>query len=345
MPFNDLTDPTAAARAWAVEWIEETTGRDLSRDLDGEARATRTFEVYTSSPTVPADTVRKFDQLVTPFPVGTPGAEFNGNQYRRVPRPGDKYVELNHLWTDPRISDHVVCVDVQVRQDGDDPRKWFVTAQYAGVDDPLAQPHDVEWDTVPYQEALLEEVEALPPNPAPRPILNSAKDPFAEGVAADADRYTCTIVKNVLNWSPVEFEPYQNSVNAESVFTAQHPPGFPAGTAKLKVKAKRIRRSGNTDFYWRVTATVEIDKRGWDARARDAGFMYLPGGVLADKRPVAMHPRFVGKQPPATAQLLNPDGDLADPADPIPAPLQFRRYKRKSWGPLSWLINYSGPVA
>jgi hypothetical protein len=339
MPFDDLTDPAAASRAWAVEWLEETTGRDMSRDLDGDAKATRTFEVYTSSPTVPADTVRKFDQLVTPFPVGTPGAEFNGNPYRRVPRPGDKYVELNHAWSDPRISDHVVCVDVQVRQDGDDPRKWSVAAQYAGTDDPLAQPHDVDWDEVPYQEALLEEVEALPPNTAPRPILNSAKDPFAEGVMTDADRYTVTIVKNVVNYNPVEYKSYQNSVNSESVFASQHPPGIPAGNAKIKIKAKRVRRSSNTDFHWRVTAVVEIDDRGWDARVRDAGYSYIDPGTL-QKKMMREHPHFVRWGAPTTPQLLKPNGDLALPTDPIPAPLAFRRYKRKSWGPLAWLLNY-----
>ncbi|HYH66389.1 MAG TPA: hypothetical protein VD866_16975 [Urbifossiella sp.] len=341
MPSNDLTDPAAASRAWAVEHFEETTGRDLSRDLDGEAKATRTFEVYTSSPTVPADTVRKFDQLVTPFPAGTPGAEFNGNQYRRVPRPGDKYVELNHAWSDARVSDHVVCVDVQVRQDAADPRKWSVSAQYAGTDDPLAQPHEVDWDEVPYQEALLEEVEALPPNELPRPIVNGAGDLFAEGVMTDADRLTVTIVKNVLNYSPVEMRQYRNTTNAESVFASQHPPGFPAGQAKLKIKAKRMRRSGNTDFYWRVTAVVEIDERGWDARVRDVGWHYLDP-ESGQKRSIAMHPRYFvgGAHPPATPQPLGPEGTLLDPDDPLPPPLQFRRYKRKSWGALAWLLNY-----
>jgi hypothetical protein len=339
MPSNDLTDPAAAARAWAVEWFEETTGRDLSRDLDGEARATRTFEAYTSSPTTPADTVRKFDQLVTPFAAGTPGAEFNGNQYRRVPRPGDKYVELNHLWSDPRINDHVVCVDAQVRQDGDDPRKWLVVAQYAGTDDPLAQPHDVEWDTVPYQEALLEEVEALPPNELPRPIVNGAGDPFAEGVMTDADRYTVTIVKNVINFNALETQKYHNSVNAETVFATQHPPGFPAGTAKIKIKAKRIRRSGNTDFYWRVTAVVEMDERGWDARVRDVGWHYLDPET-GSKRKLDQHPRYAGWGPPAAPQPLGAEGTLLDPSEPLPPPLEFRRHKRKSWGPLAWLLNY-----
>ena len=62
-----------------------------------------------------------------------------------------------------------------------------------------------------------------------RPILNSAKDPFAEGVMTDADRYTCTIVKNVVSYNPVGMRPYQNSVNSErSARIGAHDPAISA---------------------------------------------------------------------------------------------------------------------
>ncbi len=323
----------------AVVYFEETTQRDQNRTLDGEQRMTRTFLAYTSEPLVGSTTVSAFDQVKTPFPPGVQGFEYNGNPTRKVPQPGDKYVELDADWNVVHTNPFVVCVDTEVQADGDDPQKWAITCQYAGVSDPLAQPHDVEWDTVPYQEAKLQEVEAMPGQPGPRPVLNSAGDPFESGVMADADRHTCVIVKNVLRYDPVAADGYQNSVNLTQVFAAQHPPGFDPGTAKIKLKAKRIRRSGNTDFYWRVTAVVEIDKRGWDARVRDAGFNYIDR--VKGKQPVAMHPRFVGKAPPATAQLLvAPGGDLADPAGAVPAPLTFRTCKRKSWADLTPILNY-----
>lgn len=323
-----------------VVYFEETTRRDQARTLDGEQRMVRTFVAYTSSPLVASTTVAAFDQTLAPFPAGYPGAQWNGKPERRVPRPGDRYVELDADWNKVHENEHVVCAEVHVEADADDPQKWHVTAQYAGVSDPVAEPHDVEWDEVPYQEAILVEAEALPPNPAPRAILNSAKDPFAEGVMRDKDRSTVTIVKNVISYDPVATRPYQNSTNAETVFAAQHPPGFPPGTAKIKIKAKRIRRSHNRDFYWRVTGVVEIDEQGWDARVRDAGFNYLPGGDAAAKQPIRSHPRFAAWGGPSTAQLLKPDGDLADPDQPVPDPLTFRRYKRKSWGPLNYLLNF-----
>lgn len=324
-----------------VLWFEETTDREQNRTLDGSRRMQRTFQAMTSHPLVGTTTVLLFNQLVTPFEPPDPGAAFNGNPNRRTPRPGDKYVELDDRWNVVHQLDHVVCVDVQVRQsDPDNLRNYTIVANYAGEDDPLAQPHEVDWETVPYQEALLEEVDEDPPFAAARPALNSALDPFAEGVLKDGDRYQVTIVKNVISFDPVACRPYQNSLNANTYLAAQHPPGFAPGTCKVKFKARRVRRSSNTDFYWRVTAVVEIDERGWDARVRDAGFNYLQGGDVTQKRPIALHPRFVGRPVPTTPQLLKPDGDLADPADPVPDPLEFRRYKRKSWTAVGYVLEY-----
>lgn len=324
-----------------VLWFEEVTDREQNRNIDGNRRMTRAFQLMTSHPLVGSTTVALFDQLVTPFEPPDPGAAFNGNPQRRVPRPGDKYVELDDRWNVIYTANHVVCVGVRVYQtDADNLRNWMAVAEYVGEDDPLAQPHEVDWETVPYQEALLVEVDEDPPFAAARPVLNSAKDPFREGVLTDGDRDQVTIVKNVINYDPVAAKQYQNSINANTYLAARHPPGYPPGTCKVKLKARRVRRSSNTDFYWRVTAVVEIDLRGWDARVRDAGFNYLPGGVAAQKTPIALHPRFVGRPAPSTEQLLKPDGDLADPADPVPDPLTFRKHKRKSWTALGFVLEY-----
>jgi hypothetical protein len=322
----------------AVWWFEEVTDRSQARTLDGEQRMTRAFQVLTSHPLVGSTTVAAFDQIRTPFPVGCPGFEFNGKPQRRVPQPGDWYVELDRDWNVVHTNRHVVCVDVRAAQTNpENLQEWTVTAEYAGVSDPVAQPASVDFTCTPYQVAQIVEVETVPPNAEPRPILNSAKDPFVEGVFADRNRFTISIQRSVLTWNPIQLADYQNSVNAVTFLAAQHPPGFEPGTCKISIAAVRVRRGGNRDFYWRVNASVEINLDGWDARVRDAGFNYL--APFLGKLPISFHPKWVGKPAPATPQLLTPDGDLADPADPIPAPLTFRVYKRKDWTPLTFL-NY-----
>jgi hypothetical protein len=324
-----------------VTHFAEVSGRDESINLDTEQRATRTFEAYTDAPLDDSTTVRLFDQSnpANFFPPGTPGAGFNGNPQRRVPKPGDKFVVLDAGWSVVATNDHVVCVEVRVDQnDASDPQKWVIVCQYAGVSDPVAQPAEVDWDPVPYQIAILTEADAPPSFAAARPILNAAGDPFAEGVMTDKDRYTLTITRNVVSFRMRDYLSYQNTTNLNTYLGDQEPPGYAQGTAKLKLKARRVRRSSNTDFYWRVTATVEIDPDGWDAKVRDAGYNYINPDWGKDS--IAMHPRFIGRGQPATPQLLKPDGTLALPTEPVPAPLRFRRFTPKDWTPLNWLLNY-----
>lgn len=324
-----------------VCWFEEVTDRSQDFNLDGNQRMTRTFQVMTSHPLVGSTTVALFDQLKTPFEPPDPGARWNGKPQRRVPQPGDKYVELDANWNVVHTNDHVVCVGSRVFQsDPENLRNWTVVAEYAGETDPVAQPHDVKWGHVPYQAHLLTEVEALPPNEAPRPILNTAGDPFQEGAIYDADRFEVAIVKNVISFNPVAAKEYHNTVNDATVLAAQHPPGFPAGTCKIKLSAERIRRSSNTDFYWQVVAMIEINPDGWDLKVRNAGYEYLPGGVKAKKQNISLHPRYFARPSPMSPQLLKPNGDLALPEEPIPDPLVFRRYRRKDWTELGFLLNY-----
>ncbi len=323
----------------AVYWFEETTERAANRTLDSEQKGTRTFQVLTDHPLTSSIIVIQFDQTTTPFFVGSPGSEFNGKINRRVPRPGDPYVELDELWNVIHTNQFVVCINVTVRQSNpENLREWTVTAEYSGVNDPVLQPAEVSWGQTPYQEAGLAEPEDTTGPYTNRPYLNSAKDPFAEGVIKDKDRQVVTISKNVIEYNPIEAAKYQNTLNLTTVFAAQHPPGFPEGTCKIKLTAVRMRRGNNSSFYWKVTAVIEVNEEGWDAKLRDAGFNYIDS--LGKKRPISQHPRFIAVGAPATAQLLKPNGDLADPAADVPDPLEFRRYVHKDWAALAYLLNY-----
>lgn len=318
----------------AVLHFEEVTGRDHARTLQGEQRTTRVFQVITSSPLVGSTTVIAFDQQRTPFPPPMVGSEFNGKPQRRVPQAGDWYVELDANWNVVQSTPHVVCVDVRAEQrNADDLTDWLVTASYAGVDDPLAEPAEVSVVKVPYQKSLTEDVIG-------RPVNNSAGDPFEAGILVDRTRFKLVITRNVLTYNAWDWEPYQDSVNQFTVVMPKMPPGVPAGCGKLTTEAERVRRSGNADFYWKLKAEIDVNTRklpsgayeGWKVRLRDCGYREL---IAGNPRPII----FKGGTTPSTPVPLDGLGTRLDPGhDPVTLP--FDGYEKKDWGPLGigvWL--------
>ena len=227
----------------AVWHFEEITDRTHARTLQGEQRMTRVFQVITSSPLVGSTTVIAFDQIRTPFPPPMVGSEFNGKPQRRVPQAGDWYVELDAQWNVVHSNPHVVCVDVRAEQTNpDDLTVWTVTANYAGEDDPLAEPADVDVVRVPYQKALLEDLDG-------KAVRNSAGDPFEAGLLVDRHRFKLVIQKNILSYNPFVWETYQDSVNQFALVIPKLPPGIPAGKGKLTHEATRMRRSIPSSWF------------------------------------------------------------------------------------------------
>lgn len=305
----------------SVVYFKEITGRDGHKDVDTNKRYRRTWVVRTSNPVDGANIV-----------LAAPG----------VPAFNDPYQYTDDVTVpSATITDYnAVCVDIRASQDNpDDPQDWRVFAEYVGVEDPLAQPAEVEISPTRYQKALVKDLT----KPTPKNVVNSAGDPFESGIVVDRTRFTITISKAVVDFNPRSFAEYQDSVNQETFLAAVHPPGFPAGTCKLTVGAKRMRRAGSKSFYWIRTAVIEVDLEGWKVKVRDAGLnelVYDAGGTtVVNKKRI-----WVGK--PATEatspQLLNPNGTYVGPlapGAPVPAPLEFVGYESKSWIPLG--LEYS----
>lgn len=292
----------------AVVLINEITGRDGSRDVDTNRRYRRTWLMRTS---VPDDGV---DVVLAASPVA------RNDPYEYVNTSG----EVPTTVKDPLM----VCIDVRASQDNaNDPRDWRLTAEYVGIDDPLAQPAEVEYNPTRYQKSLVVDLDG-------KPVVNAANDPFETGITVDRTRFTLTISKPVLDWDPVAALEFQDSVNQETFVPTVGKPGFPAKTCKLTWGAKRVRRAGNT-FYWLRTSVIDIDLEGWNVKLRNAGLnelVYDPAGeIVINKKRI-----WVGK--PATEatspQLLTPNGTYIGPlapGSPLPAPLEFRGYNLKSW--------------
>lgn len=284
-----------------VAFIKEITGRDGSKDSDSNKRYRRTWVVRADTPQDGASVVLAAAEL---------------------PKFNDTYTYLDDsnplvpvVVTDPAA----VVVDVQAVQDNiNDPLDWRVIVQYAGVEDPAAQPAEVEYSPTRYQKAILEDVNGVP-------VMNAAGDYFEGGITVDRTRFTLTIVKAVLTWNPVAALAYEDSLNQTPFLALTHPPGFAPGTCKLTWGAKRVRRAGTTSFYWLRTAVIDIDRDGWKVPVRNTGFR--------EKDPVTGERKAIQNRgvPVPAPVLLADDGTRLPDGDPIPDPFLFDGYVTKDW--------------
>lgn len=293
----------------SVVAFTETTSRDGSQDVDSNKRYRRTFQVLTGTPQDGAAVVLA---------------------YAEIPNFNDAYAYTDD--TVPEfpvlvIDGDAVVVQVEVSQDDDNLQNWTVIVHYAGVEDPEAQPAEVDYSPTRYQKALVEDLDD-------EPVRNSAGDPFADGITVDRTRFTLVVTKNLVSFDPVEMLEYQDTVNQAPFLVEVHPPGFDAETCKLTVGAKRVRKQGTSQFYWAVRYEIDIDREGWRVKPRDAGFNYYDA-VANKKLPIISEATGL---PYSTPQLLDGSGAvLPQDGDPViagPGGAGFKGYEVKDWAPL-----------
>lgn len=291
----------------AVVHFEEVTGRDGSEDIETVRRYRRVFQVLCDTPQDGASVV-----LAHPL----------------IPQFGDAYEYIDTTGIPATVTDtEVVAVERRVEQgDGENLQNWRVTVEYAGVTDPEAVPAEVEYSPTRYQVSIIEDI-----NDPPKPVVNTAGDPFEGGITVDRTRGTLVIVRNKTNFDPVEASKYNDTLNEETFLGLVHPPGFAPGTCKLTIGAKRLRKRGRTEFYWQVRYEIDIDRRGWKVKVRNAGYRELVGPPGSkEPRPIMLKPGVNATSP----QLLAADGTALAVGAAIPPPLEFDGYETKPWSPL-----------
>jgi hypothetical protein len=296
-----------------VIWFKEVTNRAREDDIDTNQRQNRTFQAITDA----ADGGP--DQVIA---------------YAEVPALGASLQYIDESSGAPVVVTDSTLVVVRRRAeqlDADNLCNWTVTIEYMGIGEPEVEPHDIEYSPTRYQEAMVDDVNGVP-------IVNTAGDPLIEGVMRDRTRFTITIVKNVLDgdWDPILADTYQDSTNLVAFLAARHPPGFPGDTCKLTLGAKRIRKKGLDTFYWRVTAVIDVDLAGWNAKVRSAGFRYYDA---AEAKPIPIIEEAHGHQVVAPV-LLAADGSRLPPTGtPVICnpPLGFKRYFTMDWSVFPWL--------
>lgn len=292
-----------------VDFIQDITGRDGSKDVDTNKRYRRTWIVRTSSPQDGASVV-----------LAAAG----------IPAFNDPYQYTDN--SDPLsvvvvTDDAVVAVDIKAQQDNpNDPQDWRVVVDYFGVEDPVSQPPEVEYSPTRYQKALVEDVNNVT-------VANTAGDPFEGGITVDRARFTLAITKAIETWDPVAALVYQETLNQNDFLAATHPPGFAPGTCKLTLGAKRMRRAGTVSFYWLRTAVIDIDREGWKVKVRNAGLRAYDATLNK-----AVQIIDAAGVPVSSPVLLAVDGAEL-PYGGTPLVQEFDGYETKDWNDL--VLEYS----
>jgi hypothetical protein len=282
----------------AVVHFTETTGRSGETDLESNLEYRRTFQIVTDSPQDGPSVVRTFPLL---------------------PAMGDQYEVVDTSTGVPVavVDVEAVVVAIRVEQDDENLQNWTVTVDYAGIEDPVSQPAEVNFDPVPFQKVLVDDVNGVP-------VMNAAGEPFEEGMTVDRHRFRLTIVKNVLDFDPAEALEYMDTVN-EVPFME-----FDPLECKLVIGATRVRRRGLDGFYWQVKAVIDIDRDGWTVKKRNAGYSRR---LTVDGPAVPIVDQATGLKP-STPIMLDQDGFRLGEGDP-PTIVEFDGYETKDWTPLN----------
>jgi hypothetical protein len=210
-----------------------------------------------------------------PLTIGNyrPGGDPSGN----VPLRFQPYVGYENT-SDP----DALCRDVQVEQDGEEWKKWRVTATFSpNISGPSASENPEEDPVSSWIETNFEVVEVTKSWDG-KEILNTAGQLVA-GARRKIARETWVWEKNYLTLNRGLWKSYQNSVNSDDFYEAE------PGHGLLHIIVPKAQFRGGVQFF-RVQFRVEInddDEKGWNADIANRGTM-----------------------------VKNSDGDLEVPMDP-----------------------------
>ena len=185
------------------------------------------------------------------------------------------------------------CVEIDPKQDQDDPFTWTVTYNYSsksrypemsrdwgkgggspgqGGDfaDPLQRPPEIRFEFARFRRTVFAEYGgnvAGGPLTA-RTIQNSCGEP--QPVEIDDSRPILTITKNFAGFDQSQVLKYKDGVNKNPWM------GFAARTLKI-ANLQALSQFENNFFFWKCTLQVEIASETWDLYIVDQGYNQLDG--------------------------------------------------------------------
>jgi hypothetical protein len=306
-----------------VQWAHLTSSAEGQRTVQGDGRGSTVWSVR-------ADTRNRTAHEI----LASPKLPQRGEPLRRYTLGGSGAYTITrtHVPDGDPVSEHVVVVLTEARQEAGNPWLWTVTVRYEGKDDPTAELPDVSTSETEYQDYLTADLTG-------RVYANSALDPIEGGIPVDAAWDQLTLTRNLPYdaWNTDRKRGYRNTLNirpfrlGNQVGENGDPVDLPVGLVRLKriTEQRMVRADGGSvaasKFYWRVTAELLIDGRTFRPRpgdppqparhrhlVSDAGYNTLTAGV---KRAILLPDHSRPTQP----QLLNGAGGLvANPTNAWP---------------------------
>ena len=183
--------------------------------------------------------------------------------------------------------DYWAFVDkLDVKQDGELPTKWTVTANYSTDkkdEDPLKDPVKISWSTESYQTPFVVDRNG-------NGVVNKAGDPFDPPYIIDDQRLVANVVKNVAN-VPTWVLLYRNVLNSDT-FNLD---GLSVAPGKAKVVAIGIseQQQRNDIQYRTLTIPIHLNESGWVVSILNAGFFYYTSLLTHAKGPCTINGKSV----------------------------------------------------
>ncbi|MEM6560046.1 MAG: hypothetical protein AAF656_00465 [Planctomycetota bacterium] len=240
--------------------------------------------------------------------------------------PGDADLKVTSIDADP-IKGSGTHFEVKVEYGDDDTTFVFPTS-------PLDRPPEVSWSgseaAAPY---------FLDRSNPPKPVTNSAGDPFEQFLERETGELVITITLNEAAFDAAVADTYSHTINAGPVRIDTTT--FAAETLKLspiqatKVKERVEEEGAVQDFtYYRITYQLKARAEGWIDRPLDVGLNERIGN-LADGfklKPIVDAANLPVKKP----YPLDGEGRRRISPTDEPAELEFRPYKLRSWDALKF---------
>lgn len=298
----------------AVVHVEEITGRDGDQGTDTRRRYTRIFQVLTDDARQAAKSVRDHED---------------------IPDYGDIWEGIGEDGNPEQDDESRLVQKRAIQGDGENLLNWMVYCEYVGLGDPTAQPPDVQWTSEKYQETSQKDADGVL-------VANSAGVPFETGITRDRSRRVLTITRNLLEWNPGDYDEYIDTLNSFPFLQERYPGAYPTGLCKIdEIDGVAVYYDDYPErddiYYWRVTARVSIDRRGWSALILDAGFQEL-NEAEDGLRSILLDHKSASTPVPLDGQGHRLPVGFDPNTDPVY--LEFPKYEYKDWNPIADVIEY-----
>lgn len=224
---------------------------------------------------------------------------------------------------------------------GDSLRHYKVTVEYSQKeqidkpDNPLEREPEISWSYAEASEPFFRDRS----NP-PKPVTNSAGDPFENYLEKESGVLTCTVVRNELEYNPAALDEYSHAVNLNYVTIDGI--RFDPGTLKISpitaVKTKETYNDADgvpvTVTFYKRTYVFKAKHEGWDNKVLDIGLNEKVGDEVKGFQIKPILDKI--NKPVSKPWPLDGEGKRKPNPTDEAAELTFKPYEHKNFAGIGW---------